>query len=754
MEINLKKLSEQKAETTTVGGKKKMRLSDNASSMVFQMFTSTIYSNPIGTVVREITSNCFDSHIEAGVNTPVLIKKNIDQTDGSTYISFIDFGVGMSPDRVENIYGVYFESTKRTNNDEIGGFGIGGKTPLAYKRSTGHGEGEYDNSFFVITNYEGQKYIYNVFEGDESPEFTLLHQEETEEGNGTEIRIPVLERDVHVFEREIIKQLYYFENLIFEGFSDNVTNDYKIIRGENFLYRGDNIYNNVHVCLGKVAYPINYDNLGLNAHEYNVPVAINVPIGDISVVASREQLDYSENTIKYLKNKLNAVMEELKGLLVKQYENVQTLEDYFKVKSQFGTLYLSDEHSVRIGDVINPSDVDYSNFKFSFMKMPNDRQLLDLFFNIKVYGAREKKYTWRSHGDNHHQLNRSYDGLKNAPNIFYSELPYEELTLKRIKQSYLKNEHGRFYVITPKNEFRKYDVTDMFRTEYDPENDTSINKELHELQEQYMDIVRKYATEYEGIEVPEDFIIESKKPKLSDEIKKSTIPVRIYPYSKTRVKIEDLMNFKGIIFYGNGDDDYAIREAYRVFTSIYGNNHVADNYMNYNGRNKFGSKKGIMFMQIAKNNMKYVEYFKKPMHINKFYHKMIFRKEETIKKLFKSVDLLRDYELIAGVYKHERFNEVSPKWSKKVRKVGEYVKTLKGNEIESIGNYKNYFAKYFDVDALPLTKEEKKMKKDLEKVKELEKNNAEVLAYVNVPYYEGRSMSDTLVDILQKVMSF
>jgi HSP90 family molecular chaperone len=99
----------------------KMRLSDKAQSTIFQMFTKNVYSNPIGTVVREITSNCFDSHVEAGTDNaknPVIIKHTVDTltTDEKEetvqhYISFIDNGVGMSPERVENIYGVYFEST-------------------------------------------------------------------------------------------------------------------------------------------------------------------------------------------------------------------------------------------------------------------------------------------------------------------------------------------------------------------------------------------------------------------------------------------------------------------------------------------------------------------------------------------------------------------------------------------------------------------------------------------------------------------
>ena len=175
MQINLKELSTQAIESTT--GTKKMRLSENAQSMVFQLFTKNVYSNPIGTVVREITSNCFDSHIEANtMKSPVVIKRFIDKQTNTQYISFIDYGVGMSPDRIDNIYGIYFESTKRVDNTQIGGFGIGGKSPLAYKRSTGQGEGEYDNSFYVITNFDGIKYCYLIFEGADTPVISLLHQ--------------------------------------------------------------------------------------------------------------------------------------------------------------------------------------------------------------------------------------------------------------------------------------------------------------------------------------------------------------------------------------------------------------------------------------------------------------------------------------------------------------------------------------------------------------------------------------------------
>lgn len=91
-------------------------------SFIIELLTKTMYSNPIGSIVREITSNCFDSHIEAKVEVPVIISKEVDGEE--TFITFRDFGVGLAPDRIKNIFINYGESTKRNDNTLIGGFGL------------------------------------------------------------------------------------------------------------------------------------------------------------------------------------------------------------------------------------------------------------------------------------------------------------------------------------------------------------------------------------------------------------------------------------------------------------------------------------------------------------------------------------------------------------------------------------------------------------------------------------------------------
>ena len=374
MKYNAANYSDSDVMTTTE--EKNLTLSKDSTNMIFKMFSSVIYSNPIGSLVREITSNCFDSHVEANVKSPVIIKKTVDKLTNTIYISFIDFGVGMSPERINDVFSVLFNSTKRLTNSFIGCYGIGSKVPLAYKRKTGYSDTEYDNSYFIITKYNNMEYTYQIYEGNSGPCITLMNTDLTTDHNGTEVRIPVLQKDLTTFHKELTRQLYYFENIIFEGFEEDLNlNKYQIVKAKNFLYRGKDYSEYVHVCLGKVAYPIDYNILNLYMSDYKFPIAIKINIGEIGVNLSREALDYTESCIKLLKEKLELVKEEIKEMLIKQYEDIVTLEDYFKVKTKFGVLQFKNGSSFYVGEIIKLADVNFINFKYSFMKMPTDKQL-------------------------------------------------------------------------------------------------------------------------------------------------------------------------------------------------------------------------------------------------------------------------------------------------------------------------------------------------------------------------------------------
>ena len=96
---------------------------------MFTMLSDGLYSDKIGAAVREVYSNAMDSHRAAGKpDQPARVKlpNPLDPT-----FSVRDEGLGMDHEEVMNVAGEYGSSTKRDENDSIGGFGIGFNSPYA-----------------------------------------------------------------------------------------------------------------------------------------------------------------------------------------------------------------------------------------------------------------------------------------------------------------------------------------------------------------------------------------------------------------------------------------------------------------------------------------------------------------------------------------------------------------------------------------------------------------------------------------------
>lgn len=767
MEINLKKYSEQVMESST--DVKKMKLSEDASVIVFQMFTKNLYSNPIGTVVREITSNSFDSHTEAGVNRPVIIRKHKDEQTGTHYISFIDYGMGMSPDRIYNVYGTYFESTKRVDNTQIGGFGIGGKTPLAYMRSTGAGEAEYDNSFYIITYYNGIKYFYCVAEGEDAPVIHKLHEEPTTEPNGTEIQIPVLEADMDDFKREMTHQLYYFENIVFEGFEYTdrfsneiiypLPNDYQIIRGKNFLFRGEDYSNAMHVCLGRVAYPINFDTLGLSSSDYRLPIALKLEVGDINVTASRETLDYSVKTIKLLKTKLEEAKAEIFELINKQYKNIKTLEQYFSVKHDFGKLEFPNGASLYVGNLIEQKNVEFSNFKYSFMKMPNDRQLFKFFFEPRMFGKKPRESRYSSNAS----FEGGYESLKKNENLLYLE---DKFNRKVVKQAWLKEKYTTYYIISKRNVAGKWmrsEIADLFNVHLDDtvtENGNPVKfvKQLLKMQEEYMTIVRKQAHDYDTLVIPEEFIASRKRGSgITPELRKQTIPVKfVGGYNKDRVKLSTLFDYNTPIFYGTADDQFELQNARNLYRLLFDDNSIV-NHCDYEHKLQTGrgyrgdekNKKSIAFIQLAQNNVKYMKHCKKAYHISEFKWRMIYRKEDAVRQYFQTYVLIEKYNKLEWFYTNGHIDRVSGAWGAKVDVIKTYIDSIpeeaKNNDIQY---NKSMLSNHYNLNNIEQTPEQLEIIKKIDEIQKLQETNNKTLDYFNLPR-EAERLDDDLITILQ-----
>ena len=154
------------------------------SYAAFEILSSTLYSNKIGAVVRELLSNAIDSHNRSRKkDIPVEIGVE-ERTDGDIFY-VEDFGLGLTEDEATYLFSTYFATTKGNENESIGGFGLGCKSPFAYT-----------DSFKVIATKAGEV---NTFlasrEPGDLPKFFLDKKEFVNKSNGLRIQVPIKDHD-------------------------------------------------------------------------------------------------------------------------------------------------------------------------------------------------------------------------------------------------------------------------------------------------------------------------------------------------------------------------------------------------------------------------------------------------------------------------------------------------------------------------------------------------------------------------------
>lgn len=99
-----------------------MSLDLDSAQILMQMLSKNLYSDSIGSTVRECASNALDSHRRAGVNDPIIVSFKANAENNYEF-SVEDFGIGLDADDVKNIISKYGKSTKRNSNTELGMMG-------------------------------------------------------------------------------------------------------------------------------------------------------------------------------------------------------------------------------------------------------------------------------------------------------------------------------------------------------------------------------------------------------------------------------------------------------------------------------------------------------------------------------------------------------------------------------------------------------------------------------------------------------
>jgi hypothetical protein len=254
------------------------------NGVMIKALTSRLYSNPIASIVRELASNALD----ACSTQPMRIRV---PTPLDSSFSVRDYGPGLSPQQMVEVFTRFGASTKRKDNSQIGGFGLGAKSPFALV-----------NSYTIVSHHEGTKTTYMAsITNNGMPTLHTLGSTPTNE-TGLEIIVPSAPTPSWV---EALSQIQFFQpRPIITGCTFDYVDPTYDTPSYLIMPSGD-----PQVLIGPVAYPLNKDRI---TPDRIPPLVLKLPIGGIEVTASREEIVYSAATISTLKQHLASAISDYK----------------------------------------------------------------------------------------------------------------------------------------------------------------------------------------------------------------------------------------------------------------------------------------------------------------------------------------------------------------------------------------------------------------------------------------------------------
>lgn len=319
-----------------------MSIRQEDQHVILGIVSHKMYSNAVRTIIQEVGCNARDAHREHGCpERPIRIKLP-DRNDNSFYIQ--DFGVGIDPDRMANVFVNYGASTKRDSDDETGGFGLGAKSPFAYT-----------DQFCVVTvtpDANGTLMFRQYMAITEGKRRIIKGIEErparVDEERGTKIVVPAKPEDFSSFRRWTIDRFRYW-NVKPEVISkdnpvewpedevdfESLDGSWQILKAldNRYGHYGNDVDRKPKAVVDGIPYPISRDSVERAGNKSDIeinklwsfPVLLHFNTGDVSMTATREELDYTVDiTAKAIREKFEEIIVELKNKLTDMISKADT----------------------------------------------------------------------------------------------------------------------------------------------------------------------------------------------------------------------------------------------------------------------------------------------------------------------------------------------------------------------------------------------------------------------------------------------
>lgn len=295
---------------------------DTSNHFIFDLLRSKIYENPIKAICREVSCNARDANRSVGKGD-IPIEITVPSHNNLSLI-IKDCGPGISPYLIENIFIKYAASTKRDDNTQTGGFGLGAKTPFAYT-----------DSFTVITVFDKIKYQYLCFiDETKKGKISLIDSHETEEQTGTTVIVPVNTKDISSFHAGVVDSVRYWD--ILPICNINLEKQEFILKNDNWAIADSSYYEKFNIVV---------DGIGYNASSYYSPILdykkliLFFNIGEVSISPNRESIHFDDNTKNVVSDKVQKALKEIKENFISNISNkpsfIEAINEKINVNNKY-----------------------------------------------------------------------------------------------------------------------------------------------------------------------------------------------------------------------------------------------------------------------------------------------------------------------------------------------------------------------------------------------------------------------------------
>lgn len=325
----------------------------NSSLAAFETLSTRLYANPVLAVIRELSTNAHDSHIESHIDRPFRLHL---PTREEMYFDIRDYGKGLSEEFVYNIYTTFFMSTKSEDDGQTGYFGLGSKTPFALVDS------------YKVTSYNGgMKKVYEMAKESTGPVVRKLSEEPCGDETGLEVYFDIYNDDLcYDFHKEATE---FFKGTTFMP-AWNIEMDMASYAKEKEFYIRESVelgsvssysYYRRRISVNVAGVRFDVD----DAHESELDsfliqtdvkrVNILAKKNNVTITPSREELHYDQKTKDFLKQEVKRVVLDFYRKAKESVDDASfdTLINY--ISSQTYDKELADKASGRLGRYFLPT---------------------------------------------------------------------------------------------------------------------------------------------------------------------------------------------------------------------------------------------------------------------------------------------------------------------------------------------------------------------------------------------------------------